>query len=429
MASLPNERSEAQTTNANEKLTQPENSWDHRIDAEQMFILIDGILPFEACLYYQVLPLSLEGSRLNLGMVTPDDPSATEYVRRILSYMNCSLVPRLISFETHHSMLSAYLNRSGKKQASSNPYPEAPKRSVNESRLHQNNQATLIVDSPDELNNFEEKSEITEASSASSSDSFPPLLLQSQDNQESDPDFVAPESFTSPPFQPPPPEVPPPPPEVPVFVNALPVLEIQAENLSSPVEVLATLQPKELLQELLGRILVGGIGRLYLERQQRHGRILWSQNGVLQSVLEELPLTRFQGVINELKLLTQLPLITVEKTKQVEIERLYQQTRLLLRFRVMPGAHGEEATLQVLRGAALKFYQQQQLTTLGRDALNMGQQLQRKISEIRDRARSDSSLSGSHLDSLPALRQLLRHIDQQIRDLQTFKLKDEDPTE
>uniref|UniRef100_A0ACD5GZI3 Uncharacterized protein n=1 Tax=Desertifilum tharense IPPAS B-1220 TaxID=1781255 RepID=A0ACD5GZI3_9CYAN len=43
------------------------------LDREQMFHLIDGVLPFEACLYHQVLPLSLEGSVLNLGMVDRED--------------------------------------------------------------------------------------------------------------------------------------------------------------------------------------------------------------------------------------------------------------------------------------------------------------------------------------------------------------------
>ena len=74
------------------------------LDTELTFRLIDSILPFEACLYHQIIPLSLEGSRIKLGMVNLDDSAALDYVRRILAYMNCSLVPQSISSDEHHRL-------------------------------------------------------------------------------------------------------------------------------------------------------------------------------------------------------------------------------------------------------------------------------------------------------------------------------------
>jgi type II secretory ATPase GspE/PulE/Tfp pilus assembly ATPase PilB-like protein len=200
----------------------------------------------------------------------------------------------------------------------------------------------------------------------------------------------------------------------------LPALELQV-NLAKPIEELVKLPPKLLFQELLGRALVGGIGRLYFERQNEFGRVLWSQNGVLQSVVEHLELPLFQGMIHELKLLTRMPLIPIQTAKQVEIERLYQDARMLLRCRFIPTERGEEATIQVLRGVALKFYQQQQLATLERDALTIAKQLQTKVSQIRDRAFSEGSLSAARIEVLPALTQLLRHIEEQIGTLQESK--------
>lgn len=211
------------------------------------------------------------------------------------------------------------------------------------------------------------------------------------------------------------------PPEAPVPGDSLPILPVEPKHLTEPVTALANLPPSELLVELLGRLLVGGIGRLYFERQAQHGRILWSQNGVLQSVLEALPLDVIQGVVNELKLLTHLPLIPVQKPKQVEIERLYQKQRLLLRLRVMPGAHGEEATVQVLRGAALKFYQQQQLASLSRDALAIAQELQQKVSEIRIRTRFYPLHSPDQQSILPALDQVIQSVEQQLEALKALK--------
>jgi len=191
------------------------------------------------------------------------------------------------------------------------------------------------------------------------------------------------------------------------------VLNVEALHLSSPVEVLTTLPAPQLLQELLGRVLREGIGRLFFERHQSKGRILWSQDGVLKSMLEGIDILLFQEVIEELKRLTDMPAGPVEQPKQVEVERIYQNTHLLLRLRVMAVGGKEEATLQVLRGAALRFYQQQQLSNLSRDALRLAEELQRKVNQIRDQTR----LSSLPLEGLPALEQVIRNLDDQMEAL------------
>lgn len=373
--------------------------------------LIDSILPFEACLYHQVLPLSLEGTRLNLGMVNPDDTAALDYVRRILAYMNCSLVPQPISAAKHKEVLSAYLNYTGQlKQAKIQQQNLKPEEKFNEEA-----KATLIVDSPEVLN----QGDLPKSSSPNTTwqtktyipaeTSPAPEKKNLQAHAPSKPKIVE-QKLPTPPS-----------------ALSLPSLEVTAKYISSPVEVLATLPPKELLNELLARVLAGGIGRLFFERHPDKGRILWSQNGVLQSVLDGLDTAVFQGVINELKRLTHLSLIPVEQPKQVEIERVYQQNRLLLRLRVMPGKNGEEATLQVLRGAALKFHQQQQLENLSRDALTIAQQLQTKINEIQKRTRIDPSLTMGQLDALPALDQLLQSLHEQLEALKLLQAEEKSP--
>jgi len=380
------------------------------MDTEQMFRLIDSVLPFEACLYYQILPLSLEGRYLKLGMVNPEDISALDYARRILAYLNCSLKPQPIASETHQAMLSAYLNHIGKSKLAQGKIAKNP--SPPPQTDERNERPTLIVNSPEELLKSEAQTTDSQttipqiANSPEKGKAFTPNKPEStlekisrKVNQSSlRPDPHAPQPLMN-----------------------LPILEVQGYHLSRPIEVLATLPPSQLLQELLSRVLMGGIGRLYFERQTNQGRILWSQDGVLQSVLDELSLPVFQGVINELKRLAHLPFITVKEPKQVEIERQYQNNRLLLRLRVMPGKQGEEATLQVLRGAALKFYQQQQLENLSRDALTLAQQLQIKLNEIRDRTRLNPSLNTSHSDSLTALYQLVEMVDKQLEALKELQ--------
>ncbi|WNN90781.1 hypothetical protein [Gloeocapsopsis dulcis] len=301
------------------------------MDIQQMFWLIDNIISLEACLYHQVLPLTLAGNILRLGMVNPEDTAAKDYVSCIVSHMNYSLVPQSIDLNTHRTMLSAYLKHNETSQQAKQP-------------------------------------------------PIPPLTVKNS--------------------------------------LVLPTLEVNPLYLSSSIELLSTLSAKELLQELLGRILIEGIGRLYFERQYpQFGRILWSLNGVVQSILEKLPAQRFQEAINELKRLMHLAIDPVEEQTQVEIERLYQNNRILLRLQITPGAFGEEATLQILHGAALEFYQQQQSTHLGQDALSIAQQLQHKLREMHKRAKTHPNLSREQLEALPVLNQLLVNVNNQLEKL------------
>ena len=378
---------------------------------EQMFLLIDTTLSFEACLYHQVLPLALEDSCLKLGMVNPEDTAALDYVGRILSYMNLSLVSHPIDPETHRAMLSAYLNYTRTSQPATEQVQSAlcTDSPAAEATAQLLGEETAIADTDAESTLIWHQTEALDIQSTNQDSQIPTPAptapLQSNDSQELN-------------------QVAQPLPLWELLPNSnLPVLEVQAAHLSSPVEVLATLPAQNLLQELLARVLAGGIGRLYFEREfSQQGRIIWSQDGDLQFVLEELPLPVFQEMINELKRLTHLSLVPVQEPLQVEIECLYNQDRLLLRLRVMPGMHGEEATLQVLRGAALKFYQQQQLSRLSRDALGIAQQLQGKLNELRERAYLNSTtLSSGQLEALPALNQLLENVDQQLKALKELQ--------
>lgn len=424
------------------------------MDSDQVFRLIDSILPFEACLYHQVLPLCLEGSHLKLGMVNLEDTAATDYVRRILAYMNCSLVPQRISSNTHQSVLSAYLHHTGSQQNAGNVRDNSRSWEIAnriERKLAQETDKkavdrppvpvveatpTLLVDSPEELEQpavtISPPPDLSNTSSPSPVDkqNVPPeqpVVESSQAREDRQTNPIPPHGVQESPTFLLDPETP----QLPasrslIPVEQPPILQVHAKHLEDPVEVLATLTPPDLLQELLGRVLVAGIGRLYFERQQQYGRILWSQNGVLQSILEKLPLATLQGVINELKLLTGLRLLPVQKPRQIEIERIYLDNRLLVRLRVMPAkqGEGEEATLQVLRGAALKFYQQQQIANLSRDVLGVAQELQRKVDELYSRTRC-YPLSAGRLDILPSLERVLQTIEQQVETLKSFQSQEQ----
>jgi type II secretory ATPase GspE/PulE/Tfp pilus assembly ATPase PilB-like protein len=391
----------------------------NQIDAEQAFRLVDSILPFEACLYHQILPLSLEGSRLKLGMVNVDDTAALDYVRRILAYMNCSLVPHPLASDVHYAALSAYLQYSDQQKKAVSPAAPSVARRIAKKLAEQSSKRasdtgadhspdphtspTLLVDSPTELPSFR-PTPPADNGLVESERSLAPQPLGVHEDEDT---VIFSEPFEST-----------------TLSDQAAELDIDPQHLSDDPVVLSSLPADALLQELLGRILAWGIGRLYLEQRLEHGRILWSQNGVLQAVLEELPTATLQGVIQELKQLTNVPEAVVQKNKQVEIEKMYQGRRLLLRLRLMPGKYGEEATLQVLRGAALKFYRQQQLVNLAQEATGIAQQLQKKVNEMAAYSRDHAVEPPNHLGIYSELDRILKRVGYQMSNLQTLKLND-----
>jgi type II secretory ATPase GspE/PulE/Tfp pilus assembly ATPase PilB-like protein len=356
-------------------------------ELKQTFELIERILSFEACLYHQILPYTIEDNKLLLGMVNLEDTAALDYVGNILSYINCTMVTVAIAADTHRNILSAYLNYKNTSQPVANLATEHSAATIADEQAQP--ETVIVANTKKSENSFQQADSPpwTDADNLSKAT----ILFTSADKKTQ-------ESTSEERSQ-----------------DNLPLLLIPVPDLLVPVEQLATLQPKKLLAELLGRVLAGGIGRLYLERQPYEGRILWSDNGVLQSVLEKLPLSVFQGVLNELKRLTNLPVTTFAEAKQVEKECLYQENRLLLRLRVMPGMYGEEATLQVLRGAALKFHQQQQLTRLSRDAIGISQQLSHKLHELQQRLVVNRNTNPGQLEAFMALNRLLDDLDNQIK--------------
>ncbi len=361
----------------------------------KIFRLMDSLLPFEACLYYQLVPIDLSGSHLQLAMVNPEDQTAWSYVRRTLAFLNCTLVPRALSTEDHRTLLTRYLNRA------KIPLPGP-------------------ADSPSPLSQ--------PSALDPDPENLPPTFVLQDQGQDLTQREPVPQSSEPPLF---PAAVNPPPlSELLTQDEDIPLLELRVQHAAEPLESLTHLSPRDFAQELLGRLLSQGIGRLYFERQERGGgRVLWSQDGVLQSVLEGVPETTLQALINELKLLMHQPLLTVKKLHQVEIERRYGPEYLLLRLRLMPRLGGEEATLQVLRGAALRFYQQQQILTLSRDALATAHQLQRKVCEMHSRLQRCPGFSPTQIDALPILSKLLQLIEHQLSQLDSPPSASHSPTD
>ncbi|NER00212.1 MAG: hypothetical protein F6K30_26520 [Cyanothece sp. SIO2G6] len=515
-----------------------EETLAEQLNIEQMFILVDGVLPIEACLYYQVLPLFLEGSRLHLGMVNPLDTTASDYVRRIVSYLHYGLVTRRISSQALQAALSAYLkysdNQSGRSSHANESSPQADEPTGSHAthpqeiahNLNTDNQATFVLDAMSQYGHGMDDADPDKTGTGTATfarDSHhrsPPFLptneLASIDPRETlhldeimpdeitsidlpDTEIISPEdkninppqsmgddllqevaylektsSFTEnkldldeySPSSPsgtssdhrtdgqitqiqsatgdiissPGEQTSSSNPELETTVihestihesTADPLaMEVAVSHLDQDIARLKALPPRDLLRELMARAMGGGIGRLYFERKRNYGRILWSQSGVLKSAVDDIAPVTFQALLNEFKRLTRLPLLPLQKTKQVELERFYNRHRVLLRFRFIPGKYGEQATLQVLRGAALQFYQQQQVTRIGQDAVSIAKQLQSKINELRSRIKAHPRMPIADQVSLAELKQMLFNLEQQVGHLQAeTETETEAPTE
>ncbi|MBD2215007.1 pilus assembly protein PilB [Calothrix sp. FACHB-156] len=373
---------------------------------EQIFSLIDRFLSLEACLHHQIVPLGLKDKKLLVGIVNPHDQDALNYVSRILAYINCTMLAKPIASNIHRTILSAYLREKNTSPSNSlqKPQPKVESRSEKQEVNivdDENSSAKTSGEFDQEVTFVEEQADVLLAID-SQTDLLP---IPNTDNISGKNNAISTLQGkvrdTS--------KV-----RLPSNLNTA---SMQIPDILTPLNVLATLTPRKLLEELLARVLVGGIGRLYLERQHDQGRILWSDNGVLQSVIENLPISIFQEVINELKLFADLPVTTLAEPKQVEKELVYQQNSLLLRLRIMPGLYGEEATLQVLKGAALKFYQQQQLNHLSHDTLVMTQQLKLKLRELEQRLLLNTNLQSEQLQAVVALSQLVENLDKHLTTL------------
>ncbi|ABA19769.1 conserved hypothetical protein [Trichormus variabilis ATCC 29413] len=376
--------------NGQQLLNTTPTNWEQESEREQIFQLIDSILPFEVCLYHQILPLRCQNDRLSLGMVNLGDSAAFDYVNRIVSYINSTIETQEIAAELHRAILSAYLSY---KNTSTPEVKPAEKPEADEILAESVN---TMLNLPNATTPSPEVQQLHKSSESSINVSVSYNSEKDSQTKNDSSQVIVQQELPMP------------------RLSDVTVLQVQAPELFSPIESLLNLPSRKLLEELLGRVLGGGIGRLYLERQPYKGRIIWSDNGVLQSVLENLPLSVFQGVLNELKRFAGFPLSTLAEPQQIEKECQYQNNSLLLRIRVMPGINGEEATLQVLRGAALKFYQQQQLDRLSRDAIGISQQLTYKLHELHQRLLLNPHLKAEQSEALSTLTRIVENLGQKV---------------
>ena len=409
-----------------------------QINLKSIFWLVKSLVPLESCISYKIVPLVLVKNCLTLGMVNQQDKSALDYIHPILASRNYALKILPIEAKTYQAIIAAYLKANGaseqnsqnqsdveKKESQTNHQPtdsqtkkskkfsdrstlvidepqeihkeriDRPQKTSRPTQPPASERSTLIVNEPNEINK-----EAGDRSPNSSKPTQPSVSERSTLIVDEPEQSTAPEPKSSQHTQP----------SLDTTSHEQ-AQQLKTNDISQRLASLNNITPQQLWQELLDRALEGGIGRLHLKQYQHIGRIVCTRSGVLCLSIDKVTAPYYQTIIEQLKRLAKLPPTPVVKTKKFEMERFYKQERLLLCLRLSPGQYGEEATLQVLRGKALEFYQQRQMEEMGQEALRYAQQLERKLRQINVRTR----INPHPLNPLTALQEIQIKINKQLK--------------
>jgi len=444
------------------------------MDTDGILRLIDAVLPFEVCLYHQVIPLTVKDAKIHLGMVDRDDENALKYLQNLFQHTGYTVIPNRISAEAHQFVMSAYLTYSNQRSPaeqeaaarSSLDWLQAVSLAPTHHLDHQNQPdsrhsiaadinrpATVTTATPDdETSKRRDHAVLNAANGAASNGVVTHTALHAGVTDRAGVGTSQPDPQDDPPNQPQnerygengrSPTQHPYPPQFPTT----PLPEIHPEPPNLPISMLVMLPPHRLLPALLAKALSCGIGRLFFERRQHEGRILYSQDGQQQAVLEALPLDFYQATLDRLKQFMTVtpdspmgemagsvagsmaesmagesapaasPKPALEQREELEGEFLYRSEQVLLRLTLIPGNYGEEATLQVLRGKAMQFYQERKLEEWGRDALSAATNLHRLLNKIQSTLSGESAGLSQRFSCLSQLEATLMQLEAQIHDL------------
>lgn len=391
------------------------------IHYEQVINLMKSIISLEYCLQYQIIPLNLEQSCLHLGMIDPQDRDALDFVKTITKALGYSLEIKQIDSYTHQLALAEYLQSNhNSTPVQDNEPSQASAQNLRDSAMtvvgdisfeeqsqNLDNKATIIAEQ------IEQPQKISKSAlEDSKSTVYAPIAEELSESSISSQPVAEPispqtakvkaqqESLT---HQNPEPEE---------NIGLDPFLDFDlfepSVNYGLTEETLQQLTPTELWQELFSKILDGSITKLYLEPDRQQGKIVWSPDGIIELSLDRVSLDTLQTLIKEIKTLAKIPLQPLEKTKKVAIEKHYHQERLQLHLDICPSQWGDNITINVLRGDALRLYEQKQMKKMSEQALSLTQKLAKTLNMMR--TRFDTTAIGN----LEEIQQVKQEIERQL---------------
>ena len=352
--------------------------------------LIDAIFALESCLQYQIVPLELFDNHLIVGMVDPKDRDTIRHISTITSSSGYSFYVQSIEAKTHQLILAAYLKLGSANSVDSTKAPQKfvaedsfskhpqietalpvidksatlfdlPPEEINSLKRDKiDKSATLFDLPPEEINSVKEPYKKIE-SIAKASEKSRIVFSEPQINLLQGDNIVTSDSSIE--YQ-------------------TPIIDVQAQNVDKYLESFKNLPPRQLWQKLLNTILEEGTGKLCLQQNLNSGSIIYYQNEIAQSSLKKLPLDTFEAIIKEIKIMAQLPSNKLERAKKIAVKKFHNYQKVLLRIELLIGEFGEEATVQIMSGRALKIYEQKQSDKTLEQAISLGKKLEKALIKI-----------------------------------------------
>jgi hypothetical protein len=426
-------------------------------NSKEIFELIDAVFPVDSCRHYLVLPLSLQGNDLSMGMLDPNNEESLKFVNSIAKVFKYNLSLQLIDEQTLQIILASY-----------------PQNSQQSSRQTRNkNESKTFIDATviDEAFAANDSSVSNQISRRQLADSAPTIVSQSDEQTEpqksnfspnlaglpADLDFLR-DLDLSPQqdFQPHKTEVDKSatvyeiPPEflnqqqsnnldhkqTIISVDSLPSLaqedspdelaialqEAQISDLiaeishqtidpetSQSVDFLIKLNSQLSWQKLLEQAFKYHSEEINLTRFSDRGSITTQKDNLLQSSLNQVPLPIFCSLIDEIKRMAKIPLDMSNHARKVVLERFYQQERILLRLEFTVQAEQELVIVQIFRDKNLAIYEQQQMDKVSEQALNLAKQLEKTLRKIQ------ACFDSAEFTSLKELQTVQSRINHQLR--------------
>lgn len=379
------------------------------MNVEQIFPLIDNLIPLEICSHHRILPLMVKNQSLLLGMVNPDDLSVLDYVRPIIKTKSYFVKRQEIHLEDYQRILREYRDYNKRDQDHT--------AILSEEEIFRELEALGVIEASDPPEMVD---------STETTDLQPPPTLTHLPQDEPPGEFsqgpemplvdldlseygelpapslnptITPQESVSPRS---------------LSLETWPILDLQPRYLSVPFHLLSKLPPEYLMTELLARLLMQDYGQIYFQCSAlREAEIICNPKGKNKQVLSQLTAGQIHRILTQLKQLFLIPPRGKKTMRKIEMMRAYQGESLLLRFQFSLGEYGEQASVEFFKNRALVRYQQKQMEQFSQDAIALAQQLQAKLKKISDRRK----INTQPLDQLPRLRALLKTIDHQCQAL------------
>ena len=421
-------------------------------NSKNIFELIDAVFPIDSCWHYQVLPLSLKKSNLEIGMINPNNRESLKFVNSIAKVFKYNLNIKSIDVQTLQIILDSYpqnlpdskQNRSKESRTiieatvveenfepdkfpSSNSNlrrkfadsaPTVISQTAPQSHPQSKNIASDLGDLPADLDFLKDLDLSTPENSQSASIE----KNGSKTLYEIPPEFSNQHSYNSNNLDNKQTVISNNPAELlDQHQSDIELAQAQISDLIAEVSnqikepekansnFLAKLDFKLSWQKLLEQAFEYGTEEIELIRYSDRGSINAKQNRISQSSLEQIPLPIFCSLIDEIKRMAKIPLNLSNHPKKIVLERFYQQERILLRLEFTVKDENEAAVIQIFRGDNLIAYEQDQMNKMSEQALYFAKQLERSLRKIQ------ACFDSANFNNLREIQTIQSRINHQLR--------------